>query len=760
MFTPLSRIVSLPPLRISFARKLLMGLLLAGLVARSGLCLAQEPEEDLSEVGLNGIIGEPPSPELDTQFLAMDLPESWKDWAEALDEEMLVYLFPEELDVQGQRELIEKLRKRVRTMQLAIADPRYRPIRDRLLSLAGPLDRHLELSAAILDALDRGVAPVSAQARQRAFVELQESAKTLNALLPQQPGGAEWNKTLKLPRLLEMLSDANSSAGDLRKLLEDILSAAEEREEYTADQLRFLRSDVFWAFQKSAARAHAILEWAETPANQKTLRETLKDLAVAAVSLDVNHLVVHAKDLQRAWDRLVLLNPANAETFAFLNEHYFSDNLHTFIAEKVLHEMIYERRTDSGQICETVMGAQVYGNQVTNTEVTIDLVPSPEEAQMAVKVLGDIQANTVGIKCQIKVYTQGMSQFLAVKQARFDGFRFQTYPAEIWVDANTIPYDAETPVSCLPLLGNCLDKMVLNQAIARKGDAEAITRQRVAERALPELNQGLDEGLSDANQELSGNIYRRLRNLNLYPVRMKTATTDTHFLSHTLIRNRAEVGGSAPPTLLNEPTGVNFQIHESLLNNIADRMNLAGRTMTDEDVRNEIERFIFELTGRQLNLEAPPPTGEEENQNEENAGPPDRFVFDKLRPIRFQIRSNELRITVRTALLRPSGEVIPPHDIMIPLRFQLEGEDIAITKGRLAVNRADGQGNPAQNLVMGKKISDAIPDGRRSRLIEIQLQDKTFPLRIERIKLLDGWASLWALPVPEEQQSAPTAETR
>ena len=125
-------------------------------------------------------------------------------------------------------------------------------------------------------------------------------------------------------------------------------------------------------------------------------------------------------------------------------------------------------------------------------------------------------------------------------------------------------------------------------------------------------------------------------------------------------------------------------------------------------------------------------------------------MFDKVTPLRFQIRNNEVQMTVRTALLRSNGEVIPPHDIMIPLMFNFEGDDILIQKGRLNVNRADGQGNPAQNLVMGKKIGDSIPDGRRSRLLTLKLQDeKTLTLRIEQIKALNGWLSVWAIPADE-----------
>jgi hypothetical protein len=192
------------------------------------------------------------------------------------------------------------------------------------------------------------------------------------------------------------------------------------------------------------------------------------------------------------------------------------------------------------------------------------------------------------------------------------------------VNANSNPYAADTPVSCLPGLGNCTENLVLSQANARKAEAEALTRQRVADRALPELNQQLDESLDQANADLADKTYRRLSNNNLYPVAMKTATTDTHFLSATLIRNMAELGGSPAPELFNESVGANIHIHESLLNNIADRMNLAGRTMTDAEVREEFSRFILSLTGTVVDLKKADP--------ETNADARDKYVYDKTTP--------------------------------------------------------------------------------------------------------------------------------
>lgn len=147
---------------------------------------AQELENTINGAGLAGILPEVIPPELKTRFLPDDLPESWKPWATDLDTEIIPYFTMLDLDFNEQEALIGKLRKRVETMNRAIADPRYAPIHERLHTLADPLDNHLKLTAAMLDILDQGIIPLSNKTRQRAFDYLRESTRELKAFLSEQ----------------------------------------------------------------------------------------------------------------------------------------------------------------------------------------------------------------------------------------------------------------------------------------------------------------------------------------------------------------------------------------------------------------------------------------------------------------------------------------------------------------------------------------------------------------------------------------------
>lgn len=708
-----------------------------------------EGEEEMAEVGLFGIYGKATNPDLDTEFFAGKMPENWKEWATGLDDEMLMYGYPEELDVKAQRELIQKLRLRLSTMQQAIDDPRFAPIHEPLISLAGPLDRHLKLSTAILDTLDEGVVPPSKETRQQSFDYLRESTGKLNTFLTHHPGGEEWKKTFGIDELSDKLADPNTPVENLQKHLDEALTRFDKREDYTADQLRLLRSNVFWQFHRAASQAQALLEWENKTPNKKTLRDTLQELGSSVVASERHNLVKNVQTMQRAWDKLVLINPKSKDRFDFLNTWFYSPNLYTQSAESVFNEVVDPPKTESEPINEvTDTGATVTGNSVTTTTQRIDLVPSPHEALMAVKVQGDIRTHAMAEKCSIKVYTHGSAQFWAEKPARFNGFHFHPDSAKIAVNATNIPYAAETPFSCLPVLGPCFDQMVLDQANAQRPQTEADMRQRIVDRAVPELNQEVNTTLADANDDLQNNRYRRLSKYNLYPSLMHTATTEEHMLSNTLIRDMVELGGGTPPLRFNHPTGVNYHIHESLLNNIADRMDVAGRTMTEEEFRAEVERFLTDLTGYTVDLSKPEEPQTEPSDDEKPKGK-DKFVFDKVSPLKFQIRNNEIQVTVRTGLIRPDGETYDPHDIMIPIQYKLEGEviKILIDKEHLRVNGVDG-GSRLQIVGINNAIRKVISNSERSRYMTIEMQSgRTLELRTEEIKALDGWLSIWSVPV-------------
>jgi hypothetical protein len=232
-----------------------------------------------------------------------------------------------------------------------------------------------------------------------------------------------------------------------------------------------------------------------------------------------------------------------------------------------------------------------------------------------------------------------------------------------------------------------------------------------------------------------------------------------------------ELAGQAPsvePSLASD--GLAIQVHESLLNNGADRLELAGKTMTDQELKALMEERISKLLGREFHFtkpepvedveapqpeapaegEAPAPEADAAPAEGEEAVEPDgetnTYVFDTHDPLRFQIDDGTLTIILRTGLKREGGEEIPTHVIEVPLKLSVNGDKIVMTReGSVRVVPAPGvpRSIPRQNI-MRANIQRSIPERSFDGKINIEQENKKITLDVTSIEAENGWLTVLA----------------
>src|SRR5579862_5242829 len=84
------------------------------------------------------------------------LPDNWKEWGNALTSELSALYEKPDADPAAKRQSIAALRRRIAAVRGPIADQRYRPILNVLVSIASGLERRLDVIEAALDTLQRG----------------------------------------------------------------------------------------------------------------------------------------------------------------------------------------------------------------------------------------------------------------------------------------------------------------------------------------------------------------------------------------------------------------------------------------------------------------------------------------------------------------------------------------------------------------------------------------------------------------------------
>lgn len=415
-------------------------------------------------------------------------------------------------------------------------------------------------------------------------------------------------------------------------------------------------------------------------------------------------------------------------------------NFRLSVTESFLNRVIARDETRPGEVRDFILGAQVSGRQTTATQVRLDLIPSVSKAHAALVLNGKTQSATTGVTPQAMVDVASQQDFSAYKEIFFDGDRFSTRHAVVHVRAKNQTLGATTPLTGT-LFGGIANRIAYREAERRRPEAEAIARDKVAEKVFPEFDNTVDKQLATANDQLEGTVRRLMKAANLMPHSQQVSTSDT------MLNYSAQLATDVPPSSssaaideqLAAGTGINLLVHESLLNALADRAGLKGMKTTDRELKGMLSAYEYKGTGDELTNSEPP------------IGLPglDSIVtdieFDDEEPVRVRLDKNVAQVTLR-AKFKPAGQdLIPALELTIPYTTEIIGDKIICSPGSV---RVVSQEDPTETDSIAMKM---ISKGIEASLSKLAL-DRTLPAsmwptagpvpRVTRIVSQDGWAGV------------------
>ena len=197
-----------------------------------------------------------------------------------------------------------------------------------------------------------------------------------------------------------------------------------------------------------------------------------------------------------------------------------------------------------------------------------------------------------------------------------------------------------------------------------------------------------------------------------------------------------------PPSAL-IATGAAVQLHESALNNAIDALGLQGRTILEKDLAKELEVALTDLFQREISLtkkdDPQPAVAEGEPE------PPTSFVFSSSDPVRVHFNHNQITLVLRAGVIQEGKDAIPEQIISIPIAMSLQGGKVVLEPGTIGVASKE-EADRLKQITRANQIRRIL--GRRmirrelSATIDLQAAgDKTLPLTVSMIQLIDGWLS-------------------
>lgn len=713
---------------------LLLALLAGGGSYVSLVSARLSAEEAAAPTGLNGILPEfVPVGLLEDEFLSLG--ESWQAWAAETAAEVAA-LYEEDQTVAEQRATLESLRKRIRTMDSALADAAYRPIFDELATMRGRLARRVDVAAAMLDTLEMD--PQSA--RDERLNELREKVVSavddLDAYLGKIRNGRAWTSYVKAAELRKLT--AKNGSHDVVATVHGRLA---DPERFTNDEQRaFVQATQFVRLRDSLAEFLELSSKPAKPTDTEALRGEFRNLVAGLESYEEFGALAAAKKARQAYSRIRELAADGGERIAdVLSSHYFNYNLRIVATEALLNKVAGYDHKDTGPVDDFVLGAKVDGTQWTTGRVGIDLKPDHEKIRFDMMFTGYTQTSTQGVTDEATIFTSGYHTFAARKSVQFDGDRFTTSPATISVNANNTTTGARTVVSGVPILGSIADSYAVGEARNRRARSEAIAAAKLERRLLPEFNQGVDEEFAGLTRQLEEKVIPKLHDSDLFPSARSFRSEEDVLWVSTRLMSSDELAGDTPTFTATSDTGVVIHLHESLMNNALDRLNLGGQSLTEEELTKELARSFSFLLGKNVEVESSAAEGEEPD--------PTKFVFPLEDPLRVRIENGELTLILRMGLKPVDGDPIPTQIISVPLTFDVVDDGVQIEAGAIGVAPAEPPENRFAQIaragVVKSKIEKALPDRKVDRAFRLE-RDNGGPvtLAITQIKGNAGWLSI------------------
>ena len=576
-----------------------------GLVGQSATYLVAQEEpalpapevDDAGPITLSEVLSGDVPGTFSQSVLEELLPESWSEWGYEVNE-LFVELYEEEPGSDDIERILSRIAVKRDTLNKTINDSQYRMMRSRLLELRAQIDRNMKLVLAVHSAIESGNLIDPTQVEGEAFNRLTSAVVAAKNDLAGVNTGSQWKSYFHLDDV-SRIANARQLSGDDAALLSKVADRLTDLDRYSGDQKTFVQRSSLTQLGAAVSELSGMIASPVT-AREATLAQ-LREIVQAVNEYEYSSTAASAGQLRQALTTSSTTRVAG-QLAAAVRQQFLSDNFRASISESLIRRLLSDSNVERGIINDCAFGARVVGDQWTATDLSVDLVPSMTTASFVLSLNGSINTNTRGITPKATVYTKGNHTFTASKTVHFDGYRFSSTSATVGVNANNQTYNAAARTK-IPIIKGIIRNIAMQRARELKPRSDALARRKISDQVSSRFDSEVSETFTKAESKLNSNLYARLSNVGLSPERQTVSSTSTTLDISARVMNSDEVAASPPPSIPYVSSGLAGQIHQSYLNNALNRMDIAGRTMSSEELKQEFKRFAEEALGRKVDMQ-------------------------------------------------------------------------------------------------------------------------------------------------------------
>lgn len=420
------------------------------------------------------------------------------------------------------------------------------------------------------------------------MVDGQTMAQALDeveSLLQSHDAGPTWKEYLRLNGLRGLTTTDSPGLLESRaRLARDVLHA-QSAPQLTDEQRAWLARPEF-----TKLRSH-LRVWAAPRVEHRSVLEAMErcedEMTPEAVQR-LTELMDRLRWSESTFDRQLAVT---------LDQYYRNANFRLSCTAELLNRLIPAWHRQRDPVRETILGAAVTGHSDTLSRLSVALVPDAQRIRLSVLAQGTVHSNTNSRKGPVLLRGRGTTEYLVEKPIWCDGHGLHMEPARARaLDRSGLP-GITSQLDGVPLLGWLIREVAKQQHFERRGEVRSQVQNRVATKACRRLDAEIEQQEQRLRESLQQVTNERLRQVGLVPEITDMQTTHERLTFRCRVASPYQLGAhtARPQALRNSMLSI--QVHESLLNNLLDQLQLAGW-------RGPVENLITHVATR-LNTTAP-----------------------------------------------------------------------------------------------------------------------------------------------------------
>ena len=420
------------------------------------------------------------------------------------------------------------------------------------------------------------------------------------------------------------------------------------------------------------------------------------------------------------------------EQLKFLETIYRNANLRLYVTKTFLNTSLPQPGSEERTIQENMLDRTVYGRGVSNTKLNVEMIPDENHFRIGFLVEGTMNSSTYSPDV-VTVYNHTASQYRAMKEILFSSEGLKSSPAVAKVQSQIELQNLQTPFDSIPLVGMVAKGVARNQAEAKQKNARQISEQKIHKEVCEKLDEGVESKLEVANKFLEEKFFAALARFELALEQMDAKTTDDSAVIRMRLAGITQPGAYTARPIPPESSQINFQVHESAVNNFLQKFQLEGNSFT-------LEELLQYLRNRLPNLEI----------GERLVRPKEKFhiTFADQNAVTVKLVNGEFIVCLAVKQLTVGRRSW--SDFVVEAPYTVEAGPMAVYVYRKSPVHLSGKISASQQIGVRGVFSKVFPKTEMKNILpEKFIQDPRFTnLDLDQLIVQDGWLGVSFGPKP------------